>query len=274
MATLDFHGPFHFDDIDKNGQIKPTRNPNKSPNPDKPGIYIWGFMYYYDANGLTVPVDFNKTDISFNENKMKFIPYYVGKSEGNTYKERIIHHHDVRNIMKSKSVHADKYIRFSHAFMTKFFYGNSNFPIKVGNHARLKSHIALINSFPNSITYHNNRKILQLIYPQLKIIYTVSGKKKIKFDHPITMQKINGNYIPDTLADIVINMNNFWFCYARSEEKKVALTELETCVFYSLKGKTISKTDKCPIKSNGISINNCTSSDIFKKSPSEIFKGY
>lgn len=264
MATLDFHGPFHFNDINKNGQIKNDRNPNNSPAPDKPGIYIWGFMYYYNYDGLTEPVDFKKDDIRFNENKMKFIPYYVGEHKKSII-NRICQHHKIQEGDRAK------YLRLSNDYMKEFFKDNC-FPI----HTNTKKHKENIKCIVKSnsstkITYCNYPEILQMIYPNLKIV--CNGRNGT--DCPITLQKIFNQELPDTLSDLIYLKNNFWFCYANLLNATTSeIKQHETYVYYALKGKTISNTGKCPVKSNGISINNCTSSDIFKESPSEIFNGY
>lgn len=270
MATLDFHGPFHFDDIDKNGQIKPTRNPNKSPNPDKPGIYIWGFMYYYDANGLTVPVDFNKIDISFNENKMKFIPYYVGMRIDNIYNRLNVHY----NIRKG---HARKYIRLSENYM-KVFFKDPSFPLKIKRKHNNQDVSNLIKQSSGKIEYFNDKNCLLQIYPNISI--KLSGKKQT--DCLITEQMIGTTDLPDTLSNLINLKNNFWFCYAiKPYNSPISLEELETYTFWSLKGLTVSQTGCCPLPSPSITIIDNTNTNIFKKhtntnliNPSNQFNGY
>ncbi len=261
MTTINFHGPFHFDDINLKGEI--INNIQGIPDPNKPGIYVWGFMFHFNNYGIITPVNFRKLTPVFNKDVMKFIPYYVGKSESNIF-SRIKKHHDVRNT-KSLRTDADKYMRLSHGYMTKFF-KDDLFPIKVGNSSRATELINLLKIFPDTITYHNELKVLLEIYPNLQI--SPSGN-----NHPITLQKIEGFCIPDTLEDLVVDMNNFWFCFTPFSQPKNKLTNLETYVFYSLKGKTISKTNKYNNAINNIIIDN-SNTDIFKDKPSEQFLGY
>lgn len=259
MNEITFNGPYHFNDIDpKTGKL--IKNQNNIPEPNMRGIYIWGFMYYYNSNGLIAPINFNKETSNYDSSIMQFIPYYVGKSESNIFMDRITKHHDVRNI--SKKSDADKYIRFSHGYMHEFF-KDEKFPIKIGSVSRASNLISLNKEYPNAITYHNELKVLKNIYPLLDVV-------TVDTNQPITVQSINGELIPDTLDDIVNQKNNFWFCYATFPDKNINLLEIETSVYYSLKGKTISMTEK--YNNQTIKIN--SNLNIFDEVASANFKGY
>jgi len=79
-------------------------------------------------------------------------------------------------------------------------------------------------------------------------------------------------------------MNNFWFCCATYKPDDVIVTKpmllpLETYTYWSLKGKTISKTGKFAKRVQTIIITDNTNADIFKKvnsivTPSGQFNGY
>lgn len=271
MVPLKFEGPFHFDEIQTNGKIEKD---GESFDLAVRGIYIWGFMYKYDKNGIAAPVNFSDSKKSFNSDIMKFIPYYVGKSEKNIFGERMKKHHDVRNENGFKKCDADKYIRFSHEFMTEFF-KCKDFPIRTGTKTPTKKLNKLNEIFPNAIIYHNNQKVLEKIYPNLEIV-------PYNNNYPIRLQKINGNNIPDTLEDIVDNMKNFWFCFAPLLEKSEILKIYETTVYYSLKGKTISMVQDFKKVNLEISITSNQNLDIFNKDiennnrikPDDNFPGY
>lgn len=272
---LKIQGPVHFENVDKNGILK--NNPKGWSNPNTSGIYVWGFMYIYENGEFIEPIDFKCKEVlqildSYYKKERelpkdwKFLPYYVGKSESNIF-NRIKQHQDVRNVKNLKS-DAAKYIRFSHDYMKKFF-KESNFPLKIGSSSRAKQLINLITTPLKSITYHNDKKVLQAIFPNLSI--TSLGK-----NHPITLQKINGVCIPDTLQDLVDDKNNFWFCYSYI----LTLKDYESFLFYSLKGKTTSQTQNFSSVINSIEIKNDTDTDIFhvdqnnNLDATETFSGY
>lgn len=269
MINLDFYGPVHFDEVDQTtGNLKQSNGKPKQPSSS--GIYVWGFMYWKNKHGgLNGPVNFSRSKIVYDKKSMQFIPYYLGKSQKNMFTDRLIKHHDVRNAYNFNS-HADKYMRLSHGYMMSFF-NDPLFPIKTGRSNA--SYLNLAKMKPGQITYHNDPLVLSEIYPTLKISRVIT-------DHPITEQKISGIPIQDTLEDLVISMNNFWFCYAAQDTVTKALLEhCENYSFYSLKGKTVSKTKNCPDPDSSLSINDHTSSKIFKYvgkriTPTSCFPGY
>jgi hypothetical protein len=256
---LKIQGPVHFDNVDKKGHL--IKNPKGWSNPNTKGIYVWGFMYKYENEEFIEPIDFSDKEVldSYYSNKCelpsnwKFLPYYVGKKESNIF-SRIKQHQDVRNV-KSLGSDADKYIRFSHKYMPEFL-KDPMFPIKIGNPSRAMALINLIHTHPNSITYHNEKKVLQAIFPNLSII-------SLGTSHPITLQKINGVCIPDTLEDLVVMKNNFWFCYLPIKEDINLIKKYESYIFWSLKGKTISVTESFSKIDKTILIQDITGTDIF-----------
>lgn len=252
MNERTFYGPFHFDEINPDtGRIEKA---GEIYNLKTAGIYIWGFMYHYNQYGLIAPVNFRNSVIAFKPDAMKFIPYYVGESAKDIYKERMVHHHDVRNKADSSTCDASKYTRFSHGFMSEFFM-DGPFPIRIGKPTPKKAFIKLIETYPNAVTYHNNSLVLGTIYPKMQII-TYKGNR------PITHQKVDEFLIPDTLEDIVVNMNNFWFCFAQINENRNTLEIYETIVFYSLNGKTISMTQRFKEDNQSITIYDKTTTSV------------
>jgi hypothetical protein len=267
-------GPIHYENLDKKGKI--INNPKGLVNPTERGIYVWGFMYNYDGS-FKNPINFSDKNILENyyangcklPDNWKFLPYYVGKKEGNIFK-RIKTHHNVR--------HGDaaKYIRLSYDYLIHFF-KDPKFPIKYNRVRNINQTISKFQDDPNSIEYFNRLDFLNLKYP--KSILKGSGRKLT--DYPITEQKdFLGTQLKDTLDEIVNSNNNFWFCFLPVDEIYPNLTEYESFVFWSLKGMTVSQTERYQKINNTISIVNNTGLDIFnvnknnKIIPTEIFNGY
>ena len=231
-------GPFHFSDFTQNGTLRkdaanayPLKDEKGNqipiPNPNQPGVYIWGNLFDIDKNGeLLFPTDCTSQNFKFNPKNHQFVPYYVGKIESSIFK-RLIQHSQVR------LGNAVGYIRFSFDYWKEFFKD----PLYERDSSSL---INLVMIKKNSVIYHNDKAVLQEIYPQLNIV-------PIGSNHPITAQSLYRNPLTDTLDMVVNGANNFWFCYCPVDIKNVkTLGQLETQVFYSLKGKTTSKKDKCP----------------------------
>jgi hypothetical protein len=280
MKKNSFFGPFHFNDFNETGILKKNAaniykiktdlgNTFEIPDLNEPGIYIWGNLFDIDNKGkLLFPTDCTSEYFKFNPKKHQFIPYYVGKTESSLFK-RLTQHSDVRNI--SGKSDADKYIRFSFDYWKKFFVDS--------RYKRDSNNLMdIISNTKNSIIYHNDAKLLTTIFPQINIV-------SIGRNHPITAQLLYGNPLYDTLDLVVNGANNFWFCFCPVEENIVkTLGQIETQVFYSLKGKTTSKADKCPkVDKNSIE-DKTNDAKIFKKIefnddselvfPSDIFGGY
>lgn len=238
---LEFNGPVHFDNVDgKTGSI--IKNPNKLKSPNGRGIYIWGFIYECSKNGeLLNPVDFSIKEniLKYEKNgfklldNWKFIPYYVGKKEANIF-SRIKTHH---NILKGD---ATKYIRLSYSYMRNFFIC-PNFPVKYKRNRNNNQAINLLNSNPDSIEYFNDADFLKRKYAGIRL--ESHGRKGT--DYPIILQRnISGQKLPDTLEELINHKNNFWFCYLLVDDLNANLTNYETFTFWSLKGKTVSETQK------------------------------
>lgn len=268
MTELRFYGPFHFSEIDQQSKKKSSQ--------EKSGIYVWGFMYEYKGSTLMKPVDYRNPE----PDKKKFIPYYVGLRK-DIFK-RLKEHQNVRK------GDATKYTRLSIDYMKSFFMDNNtkgkdsenpNFPTHIGDKTFTNSIVKLIENDNKKIIYFNSKVALEKIYKKEGIqLITCDG-----YNYSIICQRTNdGNKLYDSLYEIVDTkqMNNFWFCYAIPDEKGINLKIFETYTFYSLKGKTISKTgnyDKVnPDRvTHNISINDeYLNAKIFKDKPSEIFPGY
>jgi hypothetical protein len=252
MPNLNFFGPFHFNDFNVNGIYNPAcrnnytptdANGNATPIPDlnQPGIYIWGNLFdVNEKRALLNPTDCNPVDFKYKPEKHQLIPYYVGKSKNNMYQERLTKHKDVRNAIGNSDAH--KYIRLSYDYWKEFF-KDKNFPVQLGTYNYYRRFINIINQTPNSIIYHNERRILQHINPTLTIDRVLNRVRKGVpiYDHPITKQLLNGQPLLDTLDQLVNGLNNFWFCFCPTNNKSLNLSDLEYNVFYSLKGKTTSR---------------------------------
>ena len=304
MATLKFKGPFHFEHI-----FDPKRNPkqgncgdiNSLLPPNKPGIYIWGFIFDLKKKQLNNPVDFNKeeilpfeyqlnclsdlkvgsgpigVDLSKQSKNWKFIPYYVGLDAN--LLDRIKDHHQITK------GHSRKYTRLKSNRYKDFFYAG-NFPIFIKSNGtkQRKEILELIINKNNPIDFFNNYFVLREIHSDISLS-SCPGLKELWNDLPIDICCWKNKQ--DTLDHIINNENNFWFCYAELEpndenfylkEKKIHpktnfLNYPEAQTFYSLKGITISETlDHTKIKQNPFTVNfkidaEPTCMDIFKQDP-------
>lgn len=258
MTKLQFYGPFQFIDID--------RVSKSAPNEEKAGIYIWGFMYEYNESGLIKLVDFRGP----RREKMKFIPFYVGKHQSNIF-TRLTEHQSVRK------GDATKYTRLSFEYLKRFFMDkfpedpeDLNFPIHYSwpKYAKIyNQNIAnLIEKNKKRFIYFNNNVILASLYPgsePINVGNATRGNYKITEQTFIEETK-------DTLNVIVNMMNNFWFCYALANVSKKKLYDCEAYTFFSLKGKTIGQTKNCPKPDMPIMIIDKTDSSIFKISKSDM----
>jgi hypothetical protein len=249
VNTIEFKGPFNINHLDKDLEQK-LKNP---------GIYIWGFMVDSNYNPINC-----QNIVSFSSEKMKFLPYYVGKKEKSII-DRLNEHKNVR-----ENPSAIKYTRLSMKYLKTFFKDDS-FPIKKNNSDITSEFINIDESVENpsengkQIEYYNNSKFLDYKIHDSSIDKTKINKVK-PTDNPIT----NFSSLNDTLQEIIIENNNFWFCYAELEKNidffKCKLLDFETLTYYSLKGKTISKTEEFEKISDNIQVkckNNLT--NIFKE---------
>lgn len=241
MATLDFKGPFHWEHLQ---QLKPYLT-------GKSGIYIWGFMFGYNKQTKEIlePVNYNSIEVPMFEQggidyqtlDWFYIPYYVGLDNNmNTNPvpfQRIVSEHSVR------CGDAAKFTRLYDSFYKSFF-NDSSFPTNTGQKKpwilNNKSFNAKISS---CVEFFNNFDIISnKLYPG-QSIFTNPLLAKIT-DCPITNVYKNNKVLNDSLYEIVdpLLMNNFWFCYAELPDGVIANEDMEAQTFYSLKGKTISKT--------------------------------
>jgi hypothetical protein len=274
MAELKFYGPFHFDEFDNKGLFKDEKKRQTFENPNKPGIYIWGFMYKLKGSKIDEIDSFTKNEPILDNNNMKFIPYYVGKHESNLFK-RLMQHQKVRQ------GDAIKYTRLSFDYLKRFFIDkypenpeDPNFPIHCGKKFT-NDIIHLIEKDSKKVIYFNNKGALEKIYKKEGIQLITCDN----YNYPNICQKKNdGNQLDDTLYKIIDTkeMNNFWFCYAIQNSKEIIMKDCETYTFYSLKGKTIGKTDSFDKVNLKLSINEeNVHSQIFKDvRPSKNFPGY
>lgn len=252
MATLNFRGPFHWNHL-ANLDLK-----------EKSGIYIWGFVLDTNVNGeLNLPFDYSINNIPNCEANgcnlridVKFVPYYVGRS--NNIESRLNEH------KKITVGDALKYTRLNFNYYKSFFSDN-DLPINVGQNKWIISSPNYKNSLIGKIEYFNDSDILKLIYSNNISPIGKTGS------YLITDQSY---ILRDTLKEIVEFRNNFWFCFAELSNP----TDIdEAQVFYSLKGKTTSKTLDYYAKCNDFYNQIIPSSSvqcIFKNTHSPLFTGY
>lgn len=261
--TIEFKGPFNINHLDKNLELEI----------DKPGIYIWGFMVDSNYNPLNC-----KNIVSFSSEKMKFLPYYVGMATGKgknnkmTIYKRLNQHKEVRN-----NDSAIKYTRLSIKYLKEFF-NDPLFPIKTSNHDITNKFIEIDKKSNHAlIEYYNNSKFLDY-----KINNSIKDKTNINNIKPTNNPITNFCTLNDTLQEVIVEKENFWFCYADCShnctndiELKPFYESLESLTYYSLKGKTISKVKKWSGYNNGYVMKDGTNNaNIFKAEPSTEFPGY
>ncbi|MFZ4106341.1 hypothetical protein [Flavobacterium sp.] len=259
MKKIIFKGPYHFNQIDhKEKNILGIEKIKLNV----PGIYIWGFMYSKKDNTV-----FNSLDCKIETNKkydgrnMQFIPYYVGKKTDSIF-DRINEHYEVRS--NSNSI---KYTRLSYDYLKEFFKDHS-FPINIGK-SYINDFIRL--GYENKVNYYNH---LGFLCTKYRVNMNKLIKNGFVFKSILDVPIVDYNFLndKDTLYNLVgkENYNNFWFCFAEfSCNKKLIKTYLEsfeTLTYYSLKGKTISKTQEFSKILNDIKIEDATNnSNIFNK---------
>ena len=235
---LKFRGPFHWEHINNVANnrlfdISLYENLKKSN-----GVYIWGFMFDIGKKIINTKSDYNISNIplikdcqnnneliGYNYNSKKiFIPYYVGRAkESNNIGKRLDDHHKI----------GATYTRLEEFYYYSFFCDEDfPLPIKKGDWISSKEFKRKIMF---CINYFNNEHVLEKCYPN-------SNPVKLNGNCPVDLQ----TFIKyDTLKDIVISRNNFWFCYLDMNGYSGKLIDIaERQTFYSLKGKTVSNTDK------------------------------
>jgi hypothetical protein len=275
MAELKFKGPFHFDHLYQKGTKKDCGTLKSLDISSTYGIYIWGFLYDLDTNSLIN----NLIDFSTDENKEKishfecneknigfdltkynwqFLPIYVGRARkgSTTIGSRLFNHHDLTNLSTRK------YTRLEIDYYKKFS-NDKYFPINVtGGNWILKDEMK--NQLNGKVSYFNNDIVLKRIYSnncEPQRIPNTTGN-----EFPIDLQNF---VMRDQLKEIIsIDFkNNFWFCYLDMTDystRDIEIAEIQT--FYSLKGKTISKTENFSslLDTHNIVANNDFCRSIFK----------
>ncbi len=258
MEEIIFKGPFHISELDNESKTI-GRNKDKKLDKIKPGIYIWGFVTATDLKhfkNFNHFLEKNETP-KFDDKVDFFIPYYIGL-DSNLF-NRIKNHKDFENH------DAMKYTRMSEDYMLRFFKDSDdcdkNYPIKIGNKDIHKRYLKINESEGKiNVLYYNNSDFLTETYGKECIL-----NNQTKTEIPITkFNNDNNNIIKDTLKEmfddtnLTDHKNNLWFCYAELVENtdfvKCKLLDFETLTYYSLKGKTISKTEEFETISENIQI--------------------
>ena len=256
MEEITFKGPFHIKDLSNvSKELRKEYAENKIP-----GIYIWGFLSDIKIEKLK---DFSEQHEipKFNKESELFIPYYVGLDSD--LFDRINKHKGF------DKYDARKYTRMSEEYMLKFFKQKVekeeeekeevDFPIKTDNSNIYQKYFDL-NKKQKNIVYYNNSDFLKKVYGDF-----IKVDETKKTENPIdVINKENNNLIKDTLKEMYDDSNqkehknNLWFCYAELKRNtdfvKCKLEDFETLTFYSLKGKTISKTGKLDAISDTIAV--------------------
>ncbi len=231
MEKITFKNLHHISELDEiSKKIK------ASGNAKNPGIYIWGFVTNKQISEIL-----KIEDTKFDGSNMKFIPYYVGL-DSNLF-DRIKKH---KNFVKSD---ATKYTRLTTDYLKKFFM-DDYFQI---NDKKIDVKDVIINK---GIEYYNHPNFLKNKIIEKNDIEKITNDN----NNPITRFKS----VKDTLIELynegnkINHLNNLWFCYALLNGNKdflnCKLEDFEALTFYSLKGKTISKTKKIKDISSNIQI--------------------
>lgn len=265
MNELTFEGPLHQSKLN-DSQI----------DLDFEGVYIWGFMVDKDFK----PINCAKKH-EYKPDEMTFLPYYVGMATGKgkipmTVRKRLNSHKEV------EKSHGAKYTRINENYLKYFHKDTDDFPIHVGKKSHYKEIIKynLIHQ-EKAITYFNNPLFMFHLYkdklsPRVHELFNVKKHNNL----PINDEIFSGLSIKDPLKIIIKDKDNFWFVGANAKHLdhkngEKYFEKLEGITYYSLKGKTISKTTKIedPSTDNFKIIDN-TNTHIFKDQPSENFPGY
>jgi hypothetical protein len=262
MHTITYEGPLH------SSKLK-----DKSLNLNFEGVYIWGFMVDKDFK----PINCAKKH-EYKPYEMTFLPYYVGMATGKsgvTVKKRLLNHKEVRK------GHGAKYIRINESHLESF-HNDVDFPIHVGNRHQHKEIIQFnMKHNEKAVPYFNNPLFMLHRYEKKltpKVLELFN--KSIKNDLPITSEIFEGISIKDPLFNVVSNKDNFWFVCANvkhldHKNDEQYFENIEGITYYSLKGKTISKTKQFEVlSSDNFKILDNTNTNIFKDQPSKIFPGY
>ncbi|MEI6681633.1 MAG: hypothetical protein WCO44_03345 [Bacteroidota bacterium] len=186
----------------------------------------------------------------------KFIPYYVGKSLSNIV-GRIAQHKG--DILKAGST----YMRLSANYMKSFYMDDSFHKLRDPRKYDDKPP-EWFDHFQEKVDYINARWFIKMKNKK------DPGKELQRQEYPISMLKSGKDFLND-------NIEKMYICYAVVPEPDLPdLRKFETMTFFSLKGRTRSKTDKFPGKNPEIQITDSTKDkQIFKEiRPGDDFPGY
>jgi hypothetical protein len=262
---LNFSGLYHKSALDpaaNNGAIFKV-----------PGVYIWGFVFYKNENGIGDPVDFTKEKAIANPDEHVFIPYYVGESSSSISK-RLFEHIQPRESPSSKRT------RLTIDYI-KVFFNDPEFPINSGSYLSRKNDKGMsVNAFRffswidsnqignDKLQYFNNEFIMQLLYPSNNKLSSYGSYSNNNF--PITHPAININDTIDSRSDLINYKSNFFFTFI-SIPPPINVKEIEAFTVLMLKGKTLgefTQARKCIRQMNAGNFHNIidnTQFNIFKQ---------
>lgn len=243
------------------------------------GIYIWGFVFEKDAKGEPSGEPLKHEMISKYDGKSHcFIPYYVGKSSGNssTIYSRLIDHRK-----KNK-----KYLILNPSYLKSFF-KDPSFPSKMGKGSNaIRKDLIKLHKETKGIAYYNNKSVIMEVFGEdLDLDFKTSTFKKEDYPQDLVLDKVK-----DSAEKVRIEklFNDFFkekqfFTYANIQCNLLNYEWLETYICYRLKGKTISqhraldfiepKRNQCKIEVKVHSLEGHIT-ELFKESASEKFDGY
>jgi hypothetical protein len=217
-------------------------------NLDIPGVYIWGFVYQKDENGIGAPLNFKKiANPIADPDKHVFIPYYVGESSTSILKRLRDEHIQPRNNPSNKRT------RLTMGYMLRYF-NDVHFPLHF-NIRNGYNFLTLVQQYQPTrvVEYFNDDKVLKSIYGSGSI--QINGRKR---EYPINDQLIMPGRVSlnDTLDYYINDIDNFFFMYVdicnlfnfvkenncfTDDYTKILLKKFEALTVVSLKGKTLGK---------------------------------
>ncbi len=250
MMTI--NSPIHIAKLRNN--ILNTNNGNL----DKPGCYIWGFMYSKDKSKILNFNDYNEVP-EYDSKKYQFIPYYVGES-ANVF-ARLGQHSLIR------SMDAGKFPRFKLDYQ---FWLDIPRQYENGRDKFLPSYISIAQN--GNIIYYGKEDVMLAAYGKNKkksLIIKQQFLSNLRQPSITDLESLLG--IKDTLEDIIQLKDNFWFMILTNDEVEhnsknvidfnVEKTrhEIENLLYLSLKGGTISRCYRAKINKKLIVIDNSNS---------------
>lgn len=232
----------------------------------KPGVYIWGLIFQRQ-NDQPFGEPFDNTT-SFNSSEHTFIPYYVGQSGTslwNCFKQR--HTNSLRNNL---------YLILSYDYI-KEFYKDPFFPENIESGANKPRKWFIQNYFDSRIIYYNNYHILQHLYQLDCSAFPVQENYSTQSFRSV-LEKVNKKEQVKLLDEYIHTFyKKLYFCYTTSKPPGLDHEDLESYIFYRLKGKTISKHksfEKVKQRFSSLEINIPPTLGLFKDTISRCFCGY